>query len=50
MMTSAELRALDVNGVRQLLYELGLEVEGIEDRNTGLTRLMENALDLEDVE
>lgn len=50
MMTSAELRALDVNGVRQLLHELGLEVEGIEDRNSGLTRLMENALDIEDVE
>lgn len=50
MMTSAELRALDTEGVRQLLHSLGLSIEGIEDRNAGLTRLMENALDIEDVE
>ena len=47
-MTSAQLRGLGVNDVRELLHKLGLDVEGIEDKNAGLTRLFEHAIEVDE--
>ena len=49
-MSAAELRKMDVNEVRALMHKLGLEVKEITEVNEGLTRLFENALEIEDVE
>lgn len=49
-MSAEELRKLDINEVRRLMHELGLNVDGIVEANQGLTRLFENALSIEDEE
>jgi hypothetical protein len=49
-MTTAQIRNLDVNEIRKLMHELGLNIEGIQEANEGLTRLFENALSIEDID
>lgn len=46
-MTVDELRKTNIEGLLRLCVELGLNIEGLETRSAAITRLMQNAYEVE---
>lgn len=44
-MSIGELRALDLDALLKLMHELGLSIEGIEEKAAALTQLMSTAVE-----